>query len=175
MHRQIKILFLFLIIVAKSFAQDADSTMNADSTEGYYGIGGAVGTTIGFGPSVRYYHGKKTIQITHTFYKENKQSGYNMIGMSFAHEIYSNKKTSLKPYLSFLNVIKNSSLLKSKNISMHTSLLMNTSINLGLGLMAEQIVLDDLSLNLMLGYAFYHGFLMEGYFMSFGFGLYYLL
>ena len=174
MYRQIKILFLFLIIAGKSFAQETDSTIKSDTIEDQYGLGGAVGTTIGFGPSLRYYHGKKTIQITHTFYKQNKHSGYNMLGIMFSHDIYSKGNTSLKPYLSFLNVIENGSLLKSENNSTHASFLMNTGLNLGFGCMAEHIVYDDISLNLMLGYAFYKGFLMDGFFISLGCGLYYL-
>ncbi len=156
------IMFLLVFFVKSQENQKSDDKNDLEIENIKHGIGGAAGFTTGYGLSYRYYLDKVVFQGTFAPLMENKDDMTFSTGLTFMYRLVSAKNTRFYLYESnhwHYNYYENESNFINYN-GIHIrdySKTVNNNIHLGLGIGFEFILWDRVSLNIMTGYSYKYG------------------
>jgi len=171
------LLFLPLQVLLVFSVSAQDITRASDDTVHHnerYGLGGAVGSFTGWGPSVRYDYDKLSLQFTYSCYDDNAKDRFNLFGFAFRHKSMETGNSVFGPKLGVLLVNERSPLFREASYHSLIDIYLNEGVVLSLGAAYEYLYKQHLSLNLAAGYGFYAFGKNKTLHLSFEAGMYYM-
>ena len=164
MKKQILVLAIVLLS-SIVFAQKTEDTKTTKNTQSHHAVGMAVGATIGCGLAYRYTYSKFSVQLA--FYPRKKVRGdYKQetycTGLSFYYTLYKGRKTSLFLYQGNLYYYSREEYFYIDNNTNKSNVTCDCYFNNGIGIGIDFRIFDNVSLDIMAGYASYENFTQLG-------------
>ncbi|MFO7879014.1 MAG: hypothetical protein ACQES0_04110 [Bacteroidota bacterium] len=172
-------LLLFLTLQSMLvFSVQAQNTKQASvdsiSHKESYGLGGAVGSFSGWGPSVRYDYDKLSLQFTYSLYEDDAKDRFNLFGFGFRHKSLEAGKSVFGPKLGVLLINERAPLFHDDYYHSLIDLYLNEGVILSFGAAYEYLYKQHLSLNLTAGYGLYAFGKNKTLYLSLEAGMYYM-